>query len=76
MGQSRLIGLILPDITNPHFAKVAKVVESACLEADYMDAVYSTSEDYDRERQILEMMRMQRVANRSSDGVIIKPSTP
>lgn len=69
MGQSRLIGLILPDITNPHFAKVAKVVESACLEAGYMDAVYSTSEDYDRERQILEMMRMQRVA-----GLIIIPT--
>jgi DNA-binding LacI/PurR family transcriptional regulator len=62
MGQSQLIGLILPDITNPHFAKVAKVVESACLEAGYMAAVYSTSEDYDRERQILEMMRLQRVA--------------
>lgn len=69
MGQSRLIGLILPDITNPHFAKVAKVVESACLAAGYMDAVYSTSEDYDRERQILEMMRMQRVA-----GLIIIPT--
>lgn len=69
MGDSRLIGLILPDITNPHFAKVAKVVESACLAAGYMDAVYSTSEDYDRERQILEMMRRQRVA-----GLIIIPT--
>lgn len=69
MGQSRLIGLILPDITNPHFASVAKVVESACLEAGYMAAVYSTSEDYDRERQILKMMRAQRVA-----GLIIIPT--
>lgn len=69
MGQSQLIGLILPDITNPHFAKVAKVVESACLEAGYMAAVYSTSEDYDREQQILEMMRLQRVA-----GLIIIPT--
>lgn len=69
MGQSRLIGLILPDITNPHFAKVAKVVESACLNADYMAAVYSTSEDHDREQQILTMMRMQRV-----EGLIIIPT--
>jgi len=69
MGQSRLIGLILPDITNPHFAKVAKVVESACLNAGYMAAVYSTSEDFDRERQILRMMRMQRV-----EGLIIIPT--
>jgi len=59
-GRSRMIGLILPDITNPHFANVARVVESACLDAGYMAAVYSTSEDYDRERQILKMMRAQR----------------
>lgn len=69
MGRSRLIGLILPDITNPHFAKVAKVVESACLNAGYMAAVYSTSEDHAREQQILTMMRMQRV-----EGLIIIPT--
>jgi len=69
MGRSKLIGLILPDITNPHFAKVAKVVESACLNAGYMAAVYSTSEDHAREQQILTMMRMQRV-----EGLIIIPT--
>lgn len=69
MGHSRLIGLILPDITNPHFARVAKVVESACLNAGYMVAVYSTGEDHSREQQILTMMRMQRV-----DGLIIIPT--
>jgi DNA-binding LacI/PurR family transcriptional regulator len=68
-GRSRMIGLIVPDITNPHFANVARVVESACLDAGYMAAVYSTSEDYDRERQILRMMRAQRVA-----GLIIIPT--
>jgi DNA-binding LacI/PurR family transcriptional regulator len=69
MGQSRVIGLILPDITNPHFANVAQVIESACLAAGYMAAVYSTNEDFDRERQILKMMRAQRVA-----GLIIIPT--
>ncbi|MGN6103059.1 MAG: LacI family DNA-binding transcriptional regulator, partial [Devosia sp.] len=68
-GRSRTIGLILPDITNPHFANVARVVESACLDAGYMAAIYSTSEDFDRERQILRMMRAQRVA-----GLIIIPT--
>ena len=69
MGQSRLVGLILPDITNPHFANVARVVESVCLAAGYMCAVYSTEENYDQERQILKMMRMQRV-----EGLIIIPT--
>jgi LacI family transcriptional regulator len=69
MGQSRLIGLLVPDIANPYFANVARVVESACLEAGYLAAVYSTNEDFDRERQILKMMRAQRVA-----GLIIIPT--
>ena len=69
MGRSRLIGLVLPDITNPHFAQIARVVESACLEAGYLAAVYSTSEDDNREWQILRMMRMQRV-----EGLIVIPT--
>ncbi len=69
IGRSRLIGVILPDVTNPHFANVARVVQSVCLEAGYMAAVYSTNEDFDRERQILKMMRAQRVA-----GLIIIPT--
>lgn len=68
-GHSRVVGLILPDIQNPHFAAVAEIVETACLSAGYMAAVYSTHEDYDREREILRMMRRQRVA-----GLIIIPT--
>ena len=68
-GQSRLIGLVLPDIANPHFATVARVVERVCLNAGYMAAVYSTSEDFDRETQILQMMQSQRVA-----GLVIIPT--
>lgn len=68
-GQTRVVGLILPDIQNPHFATVARVVENVCLAAGYMAAVYSTSEDFDRETQILRMMRQQRVA-----GLIIIPT--
>lgn len=68
-GQSRVIGLILPDIMNPHFAAVARVVEAQSLAAGYMAAVYSTSEDFDIEAKILRMMRHQRVA-----GLIIIPT--
>jgi DNA-binding LacI/PurR family transcriptional regulator len=61
-GQSRLIGLIIPDIGNPHFATVARVVENLCLDAGYMTFIYNTNEDADHEMEILRMMRMQRVA--------------
>jgi len=61
-GRSRFIGLIVPDITNPHFSKVARVTEAVCMAAGYMTFVYNTGEDPDHEMQILKMMRMQRVA--------------
>jgi LacI family transcriptional regulator len=61
--------VVLPDIANPHFAAVARVVESECLNAGYMAAVFSTSEDPERETQILHMMQMQRVA-----GLLIIPT--
>ena len=61
-GQSRLIGLIVPDITNPHFSTIARVTELVCMAAGYMTFVYNTDEDFDHEMHILKMMRMQRVA--------------
>ena len=61
-GRSRLIGVIVPDITNPHFSTLARVVERECLQAGYMTFVYNTDEDTNHEMRILRMMRMERVA--------------
>lgn len=68
-GQSRLIGLIVPNIANPHFAAIARIVETVCLASGYLSVVYSTGQDGERESQILRMMRQQRVA-----GIIIVPT--
>lgn len=68
-GQSRLIGLIVPNITNPHFAAVARIIENVCLNAGYLSMVFSTGQDSEREDQILRMLRQQRVA-----GLIIIPT--
>ena len=70
-GRSRFIGLIIPDITNPHFAALARVVENECLRAGYMTFVYNTDEDSDHEMRILRMMRMQQVA-----GLILISTSP
>jgi DNA-binding LacI/PurR family transcriptional regulator len=61
-GRSKLIGVIVPDITNPHFSTLARVVEKECLRAGYMTFVYNTDEDTNHEIRILRMMRMERVA--------------
>lgn len=68
-GNSRLIGLIVPNITNPHFAAVTRIIENVCLEAGYLSMVFSTGQDSERENQILRMLRQQRVA-----GLIIIPT--
>ncbi len=68
-GQSRLIGLIVPSITNPHFAAVARIIENVCLNAGYLSMVFSTGQDSERENHILRMLRQQRVA-----GLIIIPT--
>jgi LacI family transcriptional regulator len=61
-GRSRVVGVIVPDITNPHFSALARVVETECLKAGYMTFVYNTDEDTEHEMRILRMMRSQRVA--------------
>ena len=68
-GQSRLVGLVVPDITNPHFSTVARVIERVCMAAGYMTFVYNTGEDSEHEMQILRMMRMQRVS-----GLVLIPT--
>jgi DNA-binding LacI/PurR family transcriptional regulator len=68
-GNSQLIGLIVPNIANPHFAAVAREIENICLTAGYMTVVYSTGQDSERESQVLKMLRVQRVA-----GLIIIPT--
>jgi DNA-binding LacI/PurR family transcriptional regulator len=68
-GQSRLIGLIVPNITNPHFSAVARIIENVCLSAGYLSMVFSTGQDSEREYQILRMLRQQRVA-----GLIVIPT--
>ncbi len=61
-GRSRLVGVIVPDITNPHFSALARVVENECLKAGFMTFVYNTDEDTEHEMRILRMMRMQQAA--------------
>lgn len=68
-GRSRLIGLVVPNIANPHFASVARQVENVCLSQGYTSVVFSTGQDGERESQVLRMMREQRVG-----GLIIIPT--
>ena len=64
-GRSRMIGLVLPDITNPHFAELARVIEHACDDAGFMLTLCSTSDDHEKELKQLHALRARR-----ADGII------
>ncbi len=68
-GRSNLIGLVVPNIANPWCGAVAREVENVCLKAGFTTVVYSTGQDAERESQVLEMLRLQRVA-----GLVVIPT--
>jgi len=68
MGRTRTIGLVLPDITNPHFAGLAGAIERFCEATGYVVLLCITSDDPAKELRYLQLLRTQRV-----DGLILVP---
>lgn len=67
--RSRVIGLIVPDLSNPFFTAVARGVEDACLEAGFAVILCNSDEDPGREDRYLELLDSQRVG-----GILITPT--
>jgi LacI family transcriptional regulator len=68
--RSRLIGLVIPDITNSFFAAIAYNFEELASETGYDFAVVTSRENVDRERQ-----RVQALLSRQIDGLIVIPAS-
>ena len=67
--QSRTIGMVLPDITNPFFTDVIRGVESEARAQGYSLVLCDSEEDPDLERTNLNTLFARRV-----DGVLVAPS--
>lgn len=67
---TNMIGLIVPDISNPFFAELALGVESFANENDYCVFLCNTNWDYEREKTYLYILNSKRV-----DGIIISSVT-
>lgn len=66
-GRTKIIGLIVPDISNPFFSRIARSIEDAASLAGYYLMVCSADEDTARENQLLHIIRQsQRAA-----GIIV-----
>lgn len=67
-GRSRMLGLVVPDITNPFFAEVSRGAVDAAAESGYVAVLCNSDVDPDKEDASLELLEEQRVA-----GVLITP---
>lgn len=55
------LGLLLPDITNPFFAAIARAVERGAAEKGYLTILCDAGDDAETERQALRVLRERRV---------------
>lgn len=65
-GQSKTLGVVVPDITNPFFSEVVRGAEDAAWEAGYTVALANAVEDPVRERSAI-----RNFAGHMVDGVIL-----
>ncbi|WP_439183579.1 LacI family DNA-binding transcriptional regulator [Carboxylicivirga taeanensis] len=70
MGRSYTIGFVVPDISNPFFGKIARLVEAKAELLGYSVMVASTGERAKKEQTILESFK-----NRQIDGVLLASAT-
>ena len=66
--KSNTIGLIVPDISNPFFSRIAHKIDNLAYDAGYMLIVVSTDENQDKEYHFVEEM-----ISRGVDGLMIIP---
>jgi LacI family kdg operon repressor len=55
-GRSRLIGLVVADVTNPFSVAVLRGAERACQEAGYLLMLFNLGNEADREREAIESL--------------------
>ncbi|WP_017187768.1 LacI family DNA-binding transcriptional regulator, partial [Alkalibacillus haloalkaliphilus] len=68
--QSKTIGIIVPDITNPYFPELVRGVEDYLIQKGFTTILCNSDEDPEKERLYLDVMKQKYV-----DGAIIVSNT-
>jgi LacI family kdg operon repressor len=55
-GRSRLVGLVVADVTNPFSVAVLRGAEKACQEAGYLLMLFNLGDDSEREREAIQAL--------------------
>jgi LacI family transcriptional regulator, galactose operon repressor len=64
--QTRMLGMVLPDITNPFFPGIIRGAEDTAFDRDYFLVTANTDEQIGRERRLLGALRSYR-----ADGILL-----
>lgn len=64
--RSYAIGVVLPDITNPYFAEIARGIEDACFEHNYSAIICNSDDSAKTQAHYLSML-----AEKQMDGIIL-----
>jgi LacI family transcriptional regulator len=64
--RTKMIGMVISDITNPFFPQVVRGAEDAALERGYLLLTVNTDDRVEREKQALSVLRTRRV-----DGILL-----
>jgi LacI family transcriptional regulator len=64
--QTKMLGIVISDITNPFFPLVVRGAEDAALARGYFLITFNTDDRTERERQVLSLLRSRRV-----DGILL-----
>lgn len=68
-GETKTIGLVLADISNPFYAEMCKVIQENLYKNGYNTFIVNTNDDKEAEKTL-----MRELIQRSIDGMIISPS--
>jgi LacI family transcriptional regulator len=66
MKQTKMLGMVIPDITNPFFPQIVRGAEDAALKNGYLLVTFNTDDHTEREKQVLSMLRLRR-----TDGILL-----
>lgn len=61
-----VLGLVIPNITNPFFTNIARAVEDVALQAGYVVTIFSSDQSITKEKRYLELM-----CNRMVNGALV-----
>lgn len=64
--RTKMLGMVISDITNPFFSQMVRGAEDAALKRNYLLLTFNTDDRVEREKQVISVLRSRRV-----DGILL-----